>query len=205
MNLRTKQIIDQVELFSGKFISNITIDDLNNISELNIKNFDLDGNVLDFYLEDLEYFNNLKKLSFNDMIIDIDTLNFINKKGIEDLELFNCEIMSAINNKFDKVKTLVVEYSETFKEDYLLYFPNVTKLTFKGYKVTKELSNKIKELDLTNSSVEDLSIIEKMDLNELYISKDEYERNKDFYKKLLYVNVYENNNIYLVNSGDKNE
>ena len=56
MNIKTKQIIDELELILGKFISDVTTDDLNTVTELNIRNFDVDGSVLDFNVDDLNLF-----------------------------------------------------------------------------------------------------------------------------------------------------
>ena len=205
MNIKSKQIVDEVELVIGKLLKDISIEDLKSITELIINNFDVDGSVNKFYLEDLDLFTNLKKLSFNDMIIDTDTLMYINNHNIEELNLFNCELLCDTNITFNNITTLRVEYTDNFKEEYLMLFPNLKELSFKGYKITKDLPKTITKLNLVNTTIEDLKVIDNMNLSDLYISKDEYEKNIDYYKKLLYVHVYDDNNIYLINSGDENE
>ncbi len=62
MIIKSKQIIDELELSLGKFIEDITNEDLNTIQELTINGFDIDNKKLEFYLEDLLSFNNLKRI-----------------------------------------------------------------------------------------------------------------------------------------------
>ncbi len=205
MNLKTKQIIDELELVLGKFNGEITEEDLSTITELTIRNFDIDGTILEFYLEDLQFFANLRKLTFVDMIIDIDTVNYIFNSNINDLTFRNCELLCVIDKPFERIETLRVERTDNFKEEFLAYFPNVKDLTFKGYTVTKDIPANVKKLNIANSTISDIGIIERANLDELYISKDEYEKNTEFYKKMLNVFVYDNNNVYLVNDGDENE
>ena len=88
--IKTKQINEQLELYLGKFSNEITIDDLNDIEDLTINNFDINKNRQDFYIEDLLLFKNLKSLTFNNMIIDIDIINYISNSNIEELNLYNC-------------------------------------------------------------------------------------------------------------------
>ena len=204
MNIKSKQIIDELELVLGKFANEITNEDLNNITELKIRNFDVDGSVMEFYLEDLSLFNNLNKISFTDMIIEIDTLNYIYNSNITELNLHNCELMCTIDKPFEKIETLRVDYTDNFKEDYLRFFPNVKELVFKGYELTKELPSNIKVLNIVDTKVNDVSLIEKANLDRLYISKEEYNKD-DYYKNKLNIFVYDDNNIYLVNNGDQNE
>ena len=206
MNIKSKQIIDEIELFTGKFIEDITSNDLNNIQELTINGFDVAKNHLEFHLEDLLLFNNLKKITFNNFILDIDTMNYIYNSKIEELNMYNCELLCKITNNYENINVLRVEYTTNFIEDYLSYFPNVKELAFKGYELSKDLSKKISKLDLMNTKVSNNNIIEKSNVNDLYISKDEYDNHKDFYEKLIIrVNVYDENNCYLIGKGDKNE
>lgn len=205
MNIKSHQIIDELELVLGKFAEEITEEDLNTITELTIRNFDLDGSVLDFYLEDLHLFNNLTKLTFRDMIIDIDTLNFVYNSNINELNLLNCELICTIDKPFERIETLRVEYTDNFNEEYLLNFPNVKDLTFKGSSITREIPNNVKKLNIVNTTINDIGLIERANLDELYISKIEYDKNTEFYKKMLNVFVFDDNNIYLINDGDENE
>lgn len=204
MNIKTKQIIDELELILGKFISDVTIDDLNSIKSLNIRNFDVDGSVLDFNVDDLNLFPYLNKLSFTDMIISNNILNYILNSNITELSFLRCEL-SNIDKSFEKIESLTIEHTDNFDEDSLLYFPNLKNLTFKGYKITKELPHNIKVLNILDTEVSDLNIIKNANLDQLYISKKEYNNNIDFYKNNLNVFVYDDNNIYLVNDGDHNE
>ncbi len=204
--IKSKQIIDEVELLLGKFIDDINSDDLNSINELTINGFDVSKNVLEFHLEDLLLFNNLKSITFNNFILDVDTMNYIFNSKIEELNMYNCELLCEITNNYENIKTLRVEYTSNFEEEYLSYFPNVKELSYKGYKLTKPLSKNINKLDLLNSSVEDTNIIEESNVNDLSISIKEYEDKKDFYDKLIIkISVYDKNNCYLIGKGDKNE
>ena len=205
MNIKTKQIIDELELILGKFISDVTTDDLNTVTELNIRNFDVDGSVLDFNVDDLNLFPYLNKLSFTDMIIGNNILNYIFNSNITELRFNRCELFCNIDKPFEKIESLTIEYTDNFDEDSLLYFPNLKSLTFNGYKITKELPHNIKVLNILDTEVSDLNIIKNANLDQLYISKKEYNNNIDFYKNNLNVFVYDDNNIYLVNDGDHNE
>ena len=206
MIIKSKQIIDELELSLGKFIEDITNEDLNTIQELTINGFDIDNKKLEFYLEDLLPFNNLKRISFNNIIVDVDTMNYIFNSNIEELNLYNCELLCDLNNDFKKIKILRVEYTSHFEEEYLKYFPNVKKLSYKGYTLKNVLPDNIKVVDLMNTKIEKTSIIDKSKINEIFISKEEYDKNKKFYDDLIIkVNVYDENNCYLLGSGDKNE
>ncbi len=206
MNIKTKQIIDYVELITSKFIENVNEEDLKKVEELTIDEFDIVGEKTNFYIEDLELFPNLKSLSFNRMIINEEILNYVKNSNINELNLYNCELVIALNSKFDNITTLRIEYVDNFEEDYLQCFPNVKNLTFKGYTISKQLPKDVNRLDMMNSKLEDTNIISKSKINDLYVSKDEYENHKDFYSRLIInVNVYDENNCYLVNKGDKDE
>ena len=206
MNIKSKQIIDQIELYLNKFIKDINISDLDNISELTINGLDIKKNHMDFYLEDLILFKNLKKITFNRFILDVDTMNYIYNSKIEELDLYNCELFCEITNKFENIRILRVEYTSNFYEKYLLCFPNVKELSFKGYILKEPLSKNITKIDLSNTTVENTNIIEESNVNDLYISKKEYENHKRFYDGLIIrVNVFDENNCYLIGQGDKYE
>ncbi len=204
--IKTKQIIEQLELYLGKLIEEISIEDLNDIDELTINNFDITKNKQEFYIEDLLLFKNLKSITFNNMIIDIDIINYIGNSNIEELNLYNCELLVELTSNFDKITNLKIEYVDKFKEEYLNYFPNIEYLSYKGYELKNKLPKKIKVLDIMNSTIKNDEIFFGTNINEIFISKKEYDTNKDFYSKLIIkVNVYDENNCYLLNSGDKHE
>ena len=206
MNIKTRQIIDQIELYTSKYIDEITIDDLNNINELIINEFNINDEKEDFYIEDLDYFNNLKIITFNNKIINEEILNYIFKSNIEELNLYNCELVVVINNIFEKIKKLRIEYVDNFKEEYLNLFPNINELSYKGYIINNRLPKNINKLDIMNTTINNINILDNTNINEIFISKEEYENHKDYYSKLIIkVNIYDENNCYLLNSGDKNE
>ena len=139
------------------------------------------------------------------MIIGNNILNYIFNSNITELRFNRCELFCNIDKPFEKIESLTIEYTDNFDEDSLLYFPNLKSLTFNGYKITKELPHNIKVLNILDTEVSDLSIIKNANLDQLFISKKEYNNNIDFYKNNLNVFVYDDNNIYLVNDGDHNE
>ena len=205
MEIKSKQIIEQVELYLSKFIEEISVEDLDNINELTINEFDISDNKEEFYLEDLQLFKNLKTITFNNKIITKDILDYLNNSQIEELNLYNCELLCEPNNTFENIKVLRIEYVDNFKEEYLKCFPNIKELSFKGYEINNKLPNNVNKLDIMNSSINDLKIIDNSNINEIFLSKNEYEKNKDYYSNLIIkVNVYDENNCYLMDSGDKN-
>ena len=206
MIIKSKQIVDQIELLLGKFIDDITKNDLDNISELTINGFDVAKKHLDFNIEDLLLFNNLKKITFNNFILDVDTMNYIFNSKIEELNIYNCELLCEITSVYENIKVLRVEYTSNFDEKYLSFFPNIKELAYKGYTLKHSISNNIEKLDLMNTKIDDTKIIEKANVNTLYLSKDEYENHKDFYDKLIItIKVYDDNNCYFIGKGDDNE
>ena len=206
MNIKTGQIIEQIELVIKKSIEELTEEDINSVEELTINEFNIVGEKEDFFIDDLLLFRNLKSITFNNKIIDTNIMQYVLNSGIEELDLYNCELIYEFEFNFENINKLGIEYVDNFKEEDLVYFPNVTDLVFRGYDINKELSKNINKLDILNSTIEDIGIIENSSIIDLYISNEEYERHKEFYSNaIIKVNVYDDNNCYLLNSGDDYE
>ena len=203
MLINTKQIIDEVELLTNKYMDELTEEDLNSITELNINEFNIVGEKEDFFIEDLALFKNLRKITFNKKIINKEIMDYILNSNIEELNLYNCEIIYEFNSNFDNINTLRIEYVDNFKEEYLNYFPNVSVLAFKGYILKNTLSERIKRLDIANSTIDNIDIIKNSSVTDLYISLNEYRNHKDFYLSTkININVYDSNNCYILEGDD---
>ena len=118
---------------SGKFNGDLTLEDMQAVTELNLENKDISD------LQGIQYLTNIKKLY----------LRGNNIKSIEPLKnLTDLEVLALNNNKIEDIKSLS-------------YLKNLVELDLQGNKVTdvsplKGLA-KLKQLSLMNNKVSDIS------------------------------------------------
>ena len=203
--IKSKQILDEVELKLGKLKKDITEEDLDKIEELNIHRFDLSGSKEDFYLEDLKLFNSLESITFDHMSLDENILGYLSRSNINKLAFRNCELLCEIEHMFNNINNLSIEFVDNFKDEYLDRFPYLDFLSYRGYDINY-LPGNIRVLDISESNVMNNNVFLNTNFSEIYVSKDEYEKNKKLYTDTSFkVNVYDSNKCYLDNEGDYNE
>ena len=117
--IKSKQILDEVELKLGKLKKDITEEDLDKIEELNIHRFDLSGSKEDFYLEDLKLFNSLESITFDHMSLNENILGYLSRSNINKLAFRNCELLCEIEHMFNNINNLSIEFVDNFKDEYL--------------------------------------------------------------------------------------
>lgn len=201
--IKSKQIIDEVELKLGKLIDNISEEDLNLIDSLNIHCFSINEKKEEFFVEDLLLFHNLKSLSFDHMSITDKIMKYVLNSNINRLDLFNCELLCGFNSSFDNINYLSIEYVDNFRDEYLDFFPSLNFLSYKGYQINY-LPKNIRVLDINNSNVVNNNVFKESNVSEIYVSKEEYEKSSNLYQNFK-TYVYDDNKCYLVGMGDKNE
>lgn len=200
MKIRTKSIIDQIELELNKDIEEVTEEDCNTIKDLIINGVNIIGEHQSIYIDDIKYFNNLESISINNM--EIDELILETLKGIQTLKsiMFNeCEIFD-FPTVFFNVTNVEFDFCINYFADILNSFPNVVKLTLKGVNIDY-IPKTVKYLNIQKSKIMNYEILNNLDLKELFISLTEYKNNSELYK-LLNAKVYDEHDCYLLKEGE---
>lgn len=77
------------------------VDNVADITELMINRFDISGNIINVDINDLKNFDNLKKISISNMVLNEEDLLVISGiSGLKILELYNCELVNLDLSKY---------------------------------------------------------------------------------------------------------
>lgn len=104
--LKTKSIIDQVEIILNKNIEAVTHEELNKIEIITIKKLGYDGEIYNTSFEDINLLTNLKQLDiFDCMISDKEVKIILKLKNLKVISFINCDFIDEANFLFDNIKT----------------------------------------------------------------------------------------------------
>ena len=170
-------------------IDNISSNDLDNIIDINISPVDNNNvnQVVDF--NDLDYFNNLRRLKIQYCFINREVLEKIIKLDkLEYISFIFCEFDNNIEDLMREIniKNFTIKKSINFRLDYLnnkIY----DKLIISDENIYNKLLLKSKVLDISHSIIIDREMLFELDVEKIVISYDEYDNNKNIYDNLEYI------------------
>jgi hypothetical protein len=170
-------------------IDNISSNDLDNIIDINISPVDNNNvnQVVDF--NDLDYFNNLRRLKIQYCFINREVLEKIIKLDkLEYISFIFCEFDNNIEDLMREIniKNFTIKKSINFRLDYLnnkIY----DKLIISDENIYNKLLLKSKVLDISHSIIIDREVLFELDVERIVISYDEYNNNKNIYDNLEYI------------------
>lgn len=177
MNIKTESIIDTIEVILNKSIKEVTKDDLNNITYLNISRIGFDD-ILNVDSSDLLIFKNLSELSIEGCIIDNKFIkDVMSLKKIKKISFIKCDFIDDSNEllKSLEIEELVINNVNGLNN---ITISDLNKLTFINTTLNCTIKN-VKTLDIsrsinTNINIEDSNIneliIKEKQLNSKYIN-----------------------------------
>jgi len=170
-------------------IDNISSNDLDSIIDINISPVDNNNvnQVVDF--NDLDYFNNLRRLKIQYCFINREVLEKIIKLNkLEYISFIFCEFDNNIEDLMREIniKNFTIKKSINFRLDYLnnkIY----NKLIISDENIYNKLLLKSKVLDISHSIIIDREMLFELDVERIVISFEEYDNNKNIYDNLEYI------------------
>lgn len=204
MNIKSESLIDQIEFVLNKNISEVNLDDLKLIKKININRFDINKKINTFDFTDLLYFNSLNEINFYDFEINNELINILfSVKSLSTLSFTNCDFIDDINLVFNNINILKINYCKNFNSKFYNSFPNIVQLDIKGDTLVF-LPNSVLKLNMIDSHIDDYSIFDNLNLEEILISYNEYYSNLNFYNNLnTSLKVLDKNNCYFITDGDE--
>lgn len=208
IEIKSRQLNNYLTYKLDKLEEEYTIEELKQVDELVIENDEnLDMSVL-------KYFTNLKILEIrnievNDNIIDI----ILSLKNLINLKFQLCEIENISKIKDLNLKGLHLDCSKIYNYDFIYNLTNLEELTLTGVEIdinklnnltnlkflnishsicTNDVLNiqKIEKLYIDNSNIKDIEFTKKLiNLQELSLSKEQYENKEDLIAELKQKNV----------------
>ncbi len=158
MDINSKDIKRYVYLKLGKREKDeITEDDLNKITFLNLNYKNFKGEINEYDFNELKNFKNLKELTLNGFEITDEIIESINL--ITSLEIFVINHCSFITNKelIRNIKTLVVTYTKTNDlKNFKMYesLENIKMINCENIDINYLVPfNKLKEISIHNSNI----------------------------------------------------
>jgi len=170
-------------------IDNISSNDLDSIIDINISPVDNNNvnQVVDF--NDLDYFNNLRRLKIQYCFINREVLEKIIKLNkLEYISFIFCEFDNNIEDLMREIniKNFTIKKSINFRLDYLnnkIY----NKLIISDENIYNKILLKSKVLDISHSIIIDREMLFELDVERIVISFEEYDNNKNIYDNLEYI------------------
>lgn len=190
--MKTKSIIDILEVELCKSVSSITVSDLDKIKKLTINKVNYSGEILPVDSRDLLNFKNLESLDINGCMVDQEFLNNILKlKNLITLNFYNVDFIDGTEDFFDilKVKSLTIDNSLGIQN---ITFSNYEYLKIKNCNLFNEFININKldisfcDLSLDNFMIKSVNLLVIDENLKSSISQLHYE-----YKKLQIINKYD--------------
>ena len=177
MELKTKSIVDVVEIACNKSIKDIQEKELDNIRYLRVCKTDY-NNILNVDFEELRLFKNLEELSIEGCMIGYDVLTILKDiTGLKRLNFANCDFIDNPQVYFDNLFLDELVLNEVIGLDDIV-FSNINKIIIINSKLSCSVNN-VKIIDisrnttlntnLANLEISNLIISEKQ-LNEEYLN-----------------------------------
>ena len=166
--MKTKSIIEYLEYFNGT---------TEEVTELTINRFNIIGDIEEVDLIDLLNFPNLESLTLINLILDDKELIVLaNLNKLNTITLINCEIVSSTTYKeFLNLKDITIDNSNF---EYYINDQELGRLCIKNMNINcQNIITNTLEIDKSNI---DLKTINFSNVNNLIISKTQFENNKEF-------------------------
>lgn len=166
--MKTKSIIEYLNCFNG------TKED---VKDLTINRFNIVGDIEEVDLIDLLNFSNLESLTLINLVLDDKELIVLtNLSKLQKITLINCEIISSTTYKeFFNFKDITIDNSNF---EYYINNQELWHVCIKNMNINcQSIITNTLEIDKSNV---DLKTINFNNVNNLIISKTQFENNKEF-------------------------
>ena len=159
-----------------------TDEQLNTISSLSINRFDVVGDFLKIYPEELLRFPNLKRLSLDQCVIGEDFIEIlVQLKNLEVLSLYNCEFMNSAEKVFQLpyLKKITLDGTEI----PISYLDNsmLTTLILANITISDDVSFYVDELDIRNADILNWNFL-KSKIGKLIVTATQYQNSPELQK-----------------------
>ena len=172
MNINSKDIKKYIYLKLGKKeTEEITEEDLNKITFLNLKCKNFKDEINEYDFNDLKYFKNLTELTLNGFEITDDII--LNINSIENLEILVINHSSFVTNKevLNNIKTLVLTYTKINDMKNLKMYEsleNIKIISCENVDINRLIHfNKLKEISIHNSNILNTAELKSFDMLEI--------------------------------------
>lgn len=184
MDIKTVSILNKLEMIDE--IENITEENLKEIESIEIsgRDYNNDSQLVEF--NDLKLFSNLKNLIISFCTIDDEAIDIISSFELNNLSFISCEFYDTTTS-ITNLNTNNIYISNCYNLDIsLLENTEFNEINISTESINKEMNFISNKLNLEHSSIEDVNLLKNLNINELIISKTEYEQNPSLYDSFNY-------------------
>ncbi len=184
MDIKTISILNKLEMIDE--IENITEEKLKEIEDLEIsgRDYNNDSQLVEF--NDLKLLPNLKNLIISFCTIDDETLDIISTFELNNLSFISCEFYDTTTS-ITNLNTNNIYISNCFNLDIsLLENTEFNEINISTESINKEMNFISNKLNLEHSLIIDANLLKNLKINELIISRTEYEKNPSLYDSFNY-------------------
>ena len=171
---------------------------LQGILNLTINRFDIVGDLLKIYPEELLQFPNLKKLSINQCIVGEKFISILSElKNLEEIAFYNCDFTHNAEELFQlpNIKKVLLDGTEA----PISFFNNcvLSSLALSIITINDTATFVIDELDIRKSKISDWSFLDNQ-INKLVVNFSQYTSNEELQSYKSYLVIMDNDNPELV-------
>lgn len=171
---------------------------LQGILNLTINRFDIVGDLLKIYPEELLQFPNLKKLSINQCIVGEKFISILSElKNLEEIAFYNCDFTHNAEELFQlpNIKKVLLDGTEA----PISFFNNcvLSSLALSNITINDTATFVIDELDIRKSKISDWSFLDNQ-INKLVVNFSQYTSNEELQSYKSYLVIMDNDNPELV-------
>lgn len=171
---------------------------LQEISMLTINRFDIVGDLLKVYPEELLQFPNLKKLSINQCIVGESFISILLElKNIEEISFYNCDFTYNAEELFQlpNLKKVLLDGTEA----PISFFNNclLSTLVLSNMTINDTATFVIDELDIRKSKISNWSFLDNQ-IHKLVVNYSQYISNEELQHYKSYLVIMDNDNPEMV-------
>ena len=194
--MKTESILRILESFYG-YKEEYTSEELDRIETLTITRVNPDNTLANVDFSDLLKFKNLRRLTIDGCIVDINVMAYVNTiTGLKSLSLLNCDIVDNIYSFFGNSKIKILKVSNT-NLDLSLITGYYERMTLSGVPL-KNFKPHVEVLNIYNCTIPDYKELMNYNFEELVISIDQYNAyEKEFNECGRRITVLEDNGQFI--------
>lgn len=171
---------------------------LQGISTLTVNRFDIVGDLLKIYPEELLQFPNLKKLSINQCIIGENFISILLElKNLEEIAFYNCDFTYNAEELFQSpnLKKILLDGTEA----PISFFNNcvLSDLVLSNITINDTATFIVDELDIRNSKISDWDFLDNQ-IHKLVVNFSQYISNEKLQSYKSYLVIMDNDNPEMV-------
>lgn len=171
---------------------------LQGISTLTVNRFDIVGDLLKIYPEELLQFPNLKKLSINQCIIGENFISILLElKNLEEIAFYNCDFTYNAEELFQSPNLKKILLNGT--EAPISFFNNcvLSDLVLSNITINDTATFIVDELDIRNSKISDWGFLDNQ-IHKLVVNFSQYISNEKLQSYKSYLVIMDNDNPEMV-------